>query len=513
MRKRNVKPFFYRILSLILLSILFPGVAFCMPEDSHGEAPIFQIRAIIRLRIEEGAADTLTCQGETLCGVQLLPQAYQKRGYMPLWVRGTQPMQHAQHLADIIGRADEDGLDPGDYHQAAIQKLMAAIAEEHAANKPVPPEWLADLDLVLTDTFLLFGTHLSSGRVNPETLHTDWKIKPGTIDLIAALERFTTPGADMDAVIDGLRPPYREYHALRKALADLRALAAASGWPPVTEGSTLRPGEHNPAIATLRHRLVASGDMDPSPQDSDKRLFDASLEAAVKRFQKDSGLEPDGVVGRKTFAMLNVPVEQRIRQVVINLERWRWLPRKLGNRYVMINTANFRLKAVESGHVAVSMRVVVGRPARRSPVFSANITYLVINPYWNVPPTIAAEDILPELKKDVAYLAQHNLRVFQGWQSVPGKSTRGALTGMPIMANGYPSASVRTPVPTTPWAALNSCFPTRFPCTCMTRPTDPCSNGPNGISVPAVSVWNHPGCWPILCWRKIRSGPMRNWTS
>ena len=182
-----------------------------------------------------------------------------------------------------------------------------------------------------------------------------------------------------------MRPAQSGYTTLRSALAQLRSLAAANGWPVLDVSNTLRPGDRSSAVGELRRRLAVSGDIGPIGADEDSHFFDATLASAVKRFQQRNGLQADGIAGPSTIGMLNVPVEQRIRQVVVNLERWRWLPHDLGARYIIVNTADFNLKAVENGRVALQMRVVVGRPARRSPVFSANMTYLVVNPYWNVP--------------------------------------------------------------------------------------------------------------------------------
>jgi murein L,D-transpeptidase YcbB/YkuD len=144
-------------------------------------------------------------------------------------------------------------------------------------------------------------------------------------------------------------------------------------------------------------------------------LFDVVLEDAVKRFQRRHGLDDDGVVGRDTLAALNVSVEDRARQIELNLERWRWLPRDLGRRHILVNIAGFELAVVEDDQLALEMRVVVGRPYRRTPVFSAPMTYLVFSPYWHVPPSLALQDVVPAVLKDPDYLTKKNIKVFRGW--------------------------------------------------------------------------------------------------
>jgi L,D-transpeptidase YcbB len=144
-------------------------------------------------------------------------------------------------------------------------------------------------------------------------------------------------------------------------------------------------------------------------------VYDKTLKTAVRAFQHRHGLEADGVVGKKTRRVLNVPVEQRIQQLLINMERWRWIPNDLGERYLVVNTADFNLTMVDHSRVRGSMRVVVGRAYRKTPVFSGRMTYLDFNPFWNVPRRLAIEDILPRIRKDPAYIDQQGFRIFSGW--------------------------------------------------------------------------------------------------
>jgi murein L,D-transpeptidase YcbB/YkuD len=157
-----------------------------------------------------------------------------------------------------------------------------------------------------------------------------------------------------------------------------------------------------------------TGDLrNDSPADLD--LFDETVEDGVRRFQERHGLEVDGVVGRRTFAAFNEPLESRIRRIELNLERWRWLPQELGQRHILVNIAGFDLVVYEDQHQVDSMKVVVGRTYRRTPVFSDLVTYLVFNPSWQVPPTLASQDILPKIRKDPAYLTLEKFEVLRGW--------------------------------------------------------------------------------------------------
>ena len=451
------------------MCLLFAGFLACtlfgiIPKTQAANSIVDRVQAVIQARLNgESAMATLFCQGEMICGIQMLPLAYRNKKHLPLWIDDSLRLEKAQALADAIDRAGEDGLAPIDYHRDAIHDLLADVCEQSSTAGPtaVSPEQWADLDLILTDAFLLYGSHLAAGRVNPETLHTDWKINPDAVDLLAALINASSTG-NINAALERLRPAHIGYTTLRNALAQLRSLAATNGWSLLDDSQTIRPGDGSFFVGDLRRRLALSGDLDPTGPDDDLFYFDATLASAVKRFQHRNGLKADGIVGRDTVGMLNVPVEQRIRQVEINLERWRWLPHDLGARYVIVNTADFTLKAVENGQVDLQMRVVVGRPARRSPVFSASMTYLVVNPYWNVPRTIAVEDILPQLQKDVSYLAQHRIRVFQSWELDAPEIDPATVDWQAYHANRFPFRLRQDPGPYNDLGRIKFMFPNPF---------------------------------------------------
>jgi murein L,D-transpeptidase YcbB/YkuD len=166
-------------------------------------------------------------------------------------------------------------------------------------------------------------------------------------------------------------------------------------------------------VVQLRQRLMSSGDL--TLEGPDPEIYDTALVQAVERFQLRHGLEADGVVGAKTLEALNAPVQQRIDQILINMERWRWMPDDLGDRYILVNLAGFELDVVEDGSTVLDMRVVVGKTYRRTPVFSGRMTYLDFNPYWHVTPTIARKDILPKIQADPGFLKTDGMRVFDGW--------------------------------------------------------------------------------------------------
>jgi murein L,D-transpeptidase YcbB/YkuD len=227
---------------------------------------------------------------------------------------------------------------------------------------------------------------------------------------------------DLDDLVAGYRPQTPRYDRLKQALFDYRKLAAKGGWAPIPDGPTLKPGMTDPRVPQLRDRLRLSGDLPEAvgarfAAGEGAETYDEALVAAVERMQWRHGLEADGVTGRKTLAALNVPVELRLEQIMLNLERRRWMPDDLGRRYVFVNLADFTLKVVDGEKTILDMRVVIGKPYHMTPVFSKDMTYIEINPYWNVPPSIAGKELLPKIKKNVNYLSSNKFEVFNGWNS------------------------------------------------------------------------------------------------
>ena len=345
---------------------------------------------------------------------------YEKRGYQPAWFnsRGLRPQ--AEELVQAIPPLGVDGLDIRRYQADRLAALVKEAKAIKSLDDPESQRKLVNLDAELTYTYLSLATHLATGRLQPEKLKVEWYTKPRNVDLDARLGTALTadsPG-EIVKVLRGYNPPYPEYERLRKVLADYRGIASRGGWGTVQPGPTLKTGDQSPRVAALRTRLANSGDLPaatgrPAGQPG-ADLFDAALASAVSRFQQRHGLEVTGKVDADTLAELNVPVQDRLRQIQINMERWRWMPATLGDRYILVNVPEFKLDVVEAGKPALTMRVVVGKTQSRTPAFSDKMTYIELNPDWNIPDDIAKEEILPKLASDPGYLERHDM------ERVPG---------------------------------------------------------------------------------------------
>ena len=361
---------------------------------------------ILRARIPaSGQPPELPADGGSFGAAPDLPCFYERRQYAPAWIgdKGLRP--DADELIAALADAPADGLDSERYRLADLSRRLA-----QAKSAPAPGG-LAEIDLRLTDAFLRLAADLYNGAVNPDLIYSDCRLNLPETDLAAALESALAAGRVRQSLAE-LAPPHAGYKALKAALAQARALAARGGWPAVPEGPPLKPGDRGERVAALRARLEGSGELaaDASPAEAHD-LFDAPLQAALVQFQDQHGLDADGKMGKGTLAALNVPAGQRVRQMEINLDRWRWLPRDLGERYIMVNIAGFALDVVEDGRPALSMKVVAGKPTTRTPMFSGRMTNVVLNPYWNVPPDIARKEVLPRIAREPGYAEKEGLEV------------------------------------------------------------------------------------------------------
>ena len=345
--------------------------------------------------------------GERIYSTVLVDTFYKGRSYQPAWSRDGRLVQ-ADALISAVEQAYGDGLTPDYYHLSLIKSLVV-----RAEDGLTSPTHMANLDILMTDAFLTLACHLSGGCVNPLTIESEWFAKRSDINVASVLEQAVRKRQIRESLM-GLRPEQVSYARLREALARYRELSFSGGWPRVSPGPRLEKDSKSSRVAELRKRLAVSGDLDMR-EAKRKNIFDEKMEQAVISFQKRHGLKGDGVVGPVTLSALNVPLKQRIHQMELNLERMRWILGNSEQRSIVINIADFKLNVIENGESILSMKVVVGKPYQRTPVFTSKMTYLVINPFWNIPDSIAREEVLEKIRKDPYYLAKQNMKVLKGW--------------------------------------------------------------------------------------------------
>ncbi|WP_341325546.1 L,D-transpeptidase family protein [Methylotuvimicrobium sp. KM2] len=435
---------------LIALTI----IALFLPKISTAEH--LSVEESIRERIESAAEILdLSIDNQPLNSQKGLITFYSDRQFSKAWLANGQPTPQAYQLIHILNSADQHGLNKSNYHVTAInerlERLKAPLDESEVLILSV------DLDLLLSDAFLTYGTHLIQGQVNPQKLQSKWDTGRRATDMVKILTDAINTNS-IEQSLNELMPKQPGYRSLVRALADHHAIKDRGGWPSVTKGPSLRPDEKNPRIIELRKRLAASGDL-VNDVALDNQEFDRSLQQAVKYFQKRHGLETDSIVGKATLAALNVSVDQRIAQIRANLERWRWLPDDLGARHIMVNIAGFELDFVGNGEVLLHMPVIVGKTYRETPVFTGSMTYLVINPSWYVPNSIAVKDKLPILVRDPYYIERNHMKLYRGWGANRTEINPLSVNWRQVDPNNFPFRLVQKPGPKNAMGKVKFMFP------------------------------------------------------
>ena len=396
------------LVAIFLVTVLLCADSVSSEGTPADKAPDSELGLLIKQEVTKWSNPLKTfVGGERIYSAVLVENFYKGRNYQPAWSRDGHLMQ-ADSLIKAVEQAYGDGLTPDYYHLSLIKSLV-----NRAGNKLPSPDHMANLDILLTDAFITLGCHLSGGCVNPATIQSEWFAKRRDVDVASVLEQAVRKRQIREALM-GLRPEQGSYAKLRQALARYRELSSTGGWPQVSSGPRMKKDSKSYRVAELRKRLAASGDLEMK-EVKGKNLFDEKLEQSVIFFQKRHGLKGDGIVGPVTLGALNVPLKQRIRQMELNLERLRWILGNPEQRSIVVNIANFELNVVENGESILSMKVVVGKPYQRTPVFTSKMTYLVINPSWNIPDSIARDEVLEKIRKDPRYLAKQNIKVLKGW--------------------------------------------------------------------------------------------------
>ena len=343
---------------------------------------------------------------EYLLSGKVLPMFYINRIYAPAWFNQDTLCSNGYVLLDYIRQVDRHGLQPKDYHLFLIEKYVGKIL----SFTPMDTGDMMKLDVLLTDAFLLLGSHLYYGKVDPEKEGASWKMqrKEPELRLDLKLEVALTAN-DPGNGLDLLAPRYRSYWMMKDELAFFLGLNDHL-WPAILSVIAIKPGESNQLLPKIREKLIK---LRYQLSDSISLTFDEELEKQVKKFQADWGLNTDGVIGKATLDDLNSLPFKLINQLKVNMERFRWLPLQVTEKYIIINIANFELDLIEGTDTLISMRAIVGKELRETPVFNERITYIVFSPSWTIPPTILQNDVIPELLKGSGYIDKKNMKLLK----------------------------------------------------------------------------------------------------
>ncbi|WP_417490601.1 L,D-transpeptidase family protein [Maricaulis sp.] len=369
------------------------------------------------------------------------PGPEKRQSVEPVWT-GEANRARFKDLVIAIRGAASHGLNPQDYHLAELE------AVDSLRSDPA-------VDELATSAYLALASHLLAGRFDPARFEPDWTTARRFRDLPTYLRLAMANGRIADS-LEALAPTEPAYTALRAALPVFEAIALEGGWPRIDDGPELAPGDHGPRVAQLRARLEASGELAPlepatpeAPVDDPERaavpgiptpdpapdpeFYDDGLRAAVETFQQRTRLDVDGRVGSQTLRELNVTASYRASQIRANLERLRWLPDDMGRRHIRVNIPDFSLEARNEGVVERRHDVIVGLTYRPTPVFSGAMEYLVVNPWWETPASIAVRNELPLFRRDPDAVARLGFQILDregntvdpatiDWDTVPARN-------------------------------------------------------------------------------------------
>jgi len=337
-----------------------------------------------------------------------LQKLYEPAEYAPAWLQNNEPSSQALAMISRFNSAVQNGLEPEDYDASRWDGRLQALKSSNGDP--------AGYDVALSVCAMRYISDLHIGRINPRHLSFDLDVDHKKYDLAHFVREQLLTATDVPAVLDSVEPPFPGYRRTEQALATyLKIMRDDDGEKLPIPKKPIEPGQTYAGVPRLTRLLRLVGDLPSNADPNGSDVYDSSLADAVKHFQRRHGLETDGRLGPATVKELNVPLTQRVRQLQLTLERWRWLPSEFSAPPIIVNVPDFRLRALDgSNKVSFDMRVVVGKALRtQTPVFSRDMQFVVLRPFWNVPPSILRGEIIPAIRRDRDYIAKKNYEVIR----------------------------------------------------------------------------------------------------
>jgi len=354
--------------------------------------------------------------GEFIYYADSLYKLYARRNFIPIWIVDNKPLPQTVAFLDCIAQTHANGLLPDDYHYGAISYWLSL-----AENTLLPEDTLLNLDLLLSDAYLLIAQHYARGKVNPEKANVSWHLMKKKFNPIAHFERTIRSGTNLCESLETLLPAYHGYKDLQNTLSEFRQMQA---WEPISDKRSynlwVQKGEAEPLVSEVKRRLQLTGDY-PKDADTDM-IFDKELETAVMNFQRRHGLHYDGIIKQTVLQALSISLKERTDQIKANLERWRWMPESMGSTCIFINIPAFDLEMVQDNQTVYREAIIVGRENYPTPSFSDTITHIVFNPFWYIPRSIVNAELKPTVLFDPEYLVNNEVRVIQGGKTINSRN-------------------------------------------------------------------------------------------
>ena len=409
-----ISSFFYLI--FIVSCMAQPNAVLTEPKEKKEELKLeekFESTIINRTVKIAAKENFIIVSNKKYPASKYLNSFYKSRKYNLAWFKkNLEPRKALFTYLKLLKNANYEGLDPNFYY---FQEIENNILELQNLNGNDLILRVIQIDLLVSNSNLKYFSDLLFGRYELGPNFNELSYSEPYINLVSIINKSILKN-NFNSALKIILPESIVYYSLREALMEYEAISANGGWQTVSPGPTLKKGASNTRVVFLKHRLYASGDLklyaNQNPEQYlNNNYFDDQLFAAVSLFQKRHGLKQDGAVGNNTLNSLNIPVNYRLTSIKINLDLWRKLPKYLGEKYILVNVPAFKLYGVENNQKILDMKVIVGKLDWNTPVFSEYMEYVVINPFWNIPSSIFADEVLPEVKKDPDYLKKKNIEL------------------------------------------------------------------------------------------------------
>jgi L,D-transpeptidase YcbB len=322
-----------------------------------------------------------------------------------LWLKHRKFTSQTHDALEFISSSANHGFNPNDYHHDLLNYLDPGQSKTQAQQ----------FDILLTDGLLKLMNDLAIGQLNPNDVDPEWQIPQPEFDAISYLQQ-SLINKQLKNRLNSLVPKLAEYQVLTSALARYQSYENRGGWQEIPETPLLSPGDVHTSVPLIRARLTVINQSLWQDNTLKNRFYDPALVDEVKQFQRRHSLKIDGLIGSETRLAMNVSAKQRIKQIKLNLDRMRWLPKNLGQRYIMVNIPDFSLIAIDKDQNKLTMRVIVGKKKRPTPSMTGQISHVIFHPYWNVPRKLARLDLLPKQQQNSNYFYLQDIRVYKNEQ-------------------------------------------------------------------------------------------------
>ncbi len=380
-----------------------PVVLVDLPEQVNKEAA-----ELIRKQLKDyDSTRIFVVDRDSLWASKLTSEFYVERKFNPAWSDEGKLTLPGDSLFNLIKNAADYGLIANEYHFNKIDSLLKT--KKDTSSKKFDAVKISNADILLTDAFFAFAVHVSRGRLNTDSLVREWKGPKLNANAVSILNN-AIKNNTIHTAIDSLEPRNKEYNALKSALKKFRTRFRYTDWDSLAS----RESDSLTFKDRLRKRLSASYNYFEDEEGTDS----IKLIKAIKRFQHMHNLEEDGKLGKLTFSALQRTKKDYIRQIEVNIERWRLYDYPPEKQFVWVNIPKFELRVIEKDTLVMSSHVIVGKPDHKTPLLKSTIRYMLIYPYWNVPFSIAVKEILPILKRDTSYLRRKNFDVLDGYGNI-----------------------------------------------------------------------------------------------